>query len=250
MVARLRAAGCVFAEDEAALLIAAAVDAAELEAMVARRAAGLPLEQVVGWAEFCGLRIAVAPGVFVPRHRTELMVREAVARLRPGDLLVDLCCGSGAVAAAVSAQVHDLVIHAVDIDEAAVACARRNLAGTEAQVCRGDLDAPLPAERRGAVAVITANVPYVPTADVALLPREARDHEPLNALDGGADGLSIARRVAALAPQWLRRGGHLLIEVADAQTAALSSVFAEVGLQPRVVHDDGLETNVVVGTRD
>src|SRR6476469_2893108 len=94
VVAALRAAGCVFAEDEAALLAAAAASEAELDGMVARRASGVPLEHVLGWAEFCGLRIAVGPGVFVPRRRTELLVRLATPLLRPGDVVVELCCGA------------------------------------------------------------------------------------------------------------------------------------------------------------
>ena len=97
IVTRLRAAGCVFAEDEARLLMSAAGTPAELDAMVGQRAAGLPLEQVLGWAEFCGLRITVAPGVFVPRRRTEFLVRQAVAIARPGAVIVDLCCGAGAI---------------------------------------------------------------------------------------------------------------------------------------------------------
>src|SRR6266702_3493316 len=105
VVTRLRAAGCVFAEDEARLLIAAAATPADLTAMVARRVAGLPLEHVLGWAEFCGLRIAIDPGVFVPRRRTELLVRQAAALTRSQDVVVDLCCGSGAVGAALVAAV-------------------------------------------------------------------------------------------------------------------------------------------------
>src|SRR2546430_9541557 len=93
IVTRLRAAGCVFAEDEARLLIAAARTPAELDAMVSQRVAGLPLEQVLGWAEFCGLRITVAPGVFVPRRRTEFLVRQAVALAGRGDGIFDLCSG-------------------------------------------------------------------------------------------------------------------------------------------------------------
>src|SRR3954471_13115050 len=99
IVGRLRAAGCVFAEDEAAVLLASASDPAQLAAMVDQRVAGQPLEHVVGWDEFFGRRILVGPGVFVPRQRTELLVREAVARR--GRVVVDLACGCGAVGLAV-----------------------------------------------------------------------------------------------------------------------------------------------------
>ena len=102
IVARLRAAGCVFAEDEARILVGSARTSRELAAMLERRVAGLPLEHVVGWAEFCGLRIAVDPGVFVPRHRTELLVRRAAGLCPPHGTLVDLACGSGAIARAVA----------------------------------------------------------------------------------------------------------------------------------------------------
>src|SRR6266581_4844482 len=166
VVARLRAAGCVFAEDEARLLMSAARTSAELDAMVGQRAAGLPLEQVLGWAEFCGLRISVAPGVFVPRRRTEFLVRQAAVLIRgddpagsrgdaippyppgglpaispggthppgpplggapgppvpprpsregmagPGDVIVDLCCGVGAIGAALAAAVDRAEVHA------------------------------------------------------------------------------------------------------------------------------------------
>ncbi|MDT7565026.1 MAG: release factor glutamine methyltransferase, partial [Pseudonocardiales bacterium] len=161
MVTRLRAAGCVFAEDEARLLISSARTPADLAAMVDRRVRGLPLEHVLGWAEFCGLRIAVDTGVFVPRRRTEFLVRQAASLARPGAVVLDLCCGSGAVGAALAATVERAEIHAVDIDPAAVLCARRNLAG--GQVYEGDLYEPLPDALRGRVDVLVANAPYVPT---------------------------------------------------------------------------------------
>src|SRR6266851_1957314 len=137
IVARLRAAGCVFAEDEARLLMSAARTPAELDGMVGQRAAGLPLEQVIGWAEFCGLRITMTPGVFVPRRRTEFLVRQAAALARPGAVIVDLCCGAGAIGAALAAAVDRAEVYAADIDPAAVRCARRNLPG--GRVHQGDL---------------------------------------------------------------------------------------------------------------
>src|ERR1700688_636449 len=183
IVSRLRAAGCVFAEDEARLLLSTARTPDELDAMVDRRVAGLPLEQVLGWAEFCGLRIAVAPGVFVPRRRTEFLVRQAavLARAgmaRPGDVIVDLCCGSGAVGTALAAALDRAEVHAADIDPAAVRCARRNLAAAGGELSQGALSQPLPAALRGRVDVLAANVPYVPTEAVGSLPPEARLHEP------------------------------------------------------------------------
>lgn len=247
VVATLRAAGCVFAEDEADLLLAATDDPAELDALVARRAAGAPLEHVLGWAEFCGLRIAVAPGVFVPRRRTEALAAEAIARARPGAVVVDLCCGSGAVAAAVGAAVGGIELRAADVDPAAVACARRNLPA--AQVHEGDLFAALPAGLRGRIDVLVANAPYVPTSAIGLLPPEARDHEPPVALDGGDDGLAVLRRIVAGAPDWLAPGGTLLFETGTAQVPAVVAALRAAGLQPRVVEDEERGATVVVGTR-
>src|SRR5215467_6428930 len=210
---RLRSAGCVFAEDEAEVLISAAATPAELTAMVDRRASGLPLEQVVGWAGFCGLRIVVTPGVFVPRRRTEFLVRQAIALAQARPVVVDLCCGSGAVAAALD----PVELHAADVDPAAVACARRNLAAAGGRVYQGDLYEPLPAALHGRVGLLAANVPYIPTGEIGLLPAEARRHEPRVALDGGQDGLGVLRRVAAAAPRWLAPGGHLLTETSERQ---------------------------------
>jgi release factor glutamine methyltransferase len=246
IVARLRAAGCVFAEEEAGLLVSAARTREELADMVQRRVAGLPLEQVIGWAEFCGLRIAVDPGVFVPRRRTEFLVQQAAALARPEDVVLDLCCGAGAIAAALAAALGGAEVHAVDIDPAAVRCAGRNVPG---RVYQGDLYDPLPATLRGRVGLLVANVPYVPTGEIGFLPPEARSHEPLVALDGGPDGLGILRRVAAGAPGWLAPGGHLLIETSERQAAAAAAAFADHGLAPQVTSSGDLDATVVVGSR-
>lgn len=256
LVARLRAAGCVFAEDEAALLAAEAPSAAALDAMTARRVAGEPLEQILGWAGFRGLRVGVEPGVFVPRARTGLLVREAVQALGPGTtghpVVVDLCCGTGAVGLAIAAEHPGVRLWAVDLDPAAVACARRNArtlgpAGT--RVLLGDLDAPLPGDLAGRVDVLVANAPYVPTAELVHMPAEARDHEPRTALDGGADGVDLHRRVAAAAPRWLAPRGHLLIETSVRQADATAAACESQGLATRVVHDDDVDGTVVVATR-
>jgi release factor glutamine methyltransferase len=278
IVARLRSAGCVFAEDEARLLISEARTPAELTAMVDRRAAGLPLEHVIGWAEFCGLRIAVDPGVFVPRRRTEFLVSEAVSLARPPaqarppaltsppalarppalagagtaaarPVVVDLCCGSGAVGAALAAALGQIDLHAADVDPAAVACARRNVTAAGGRVYEGDLYEPLPAAVRGHVDLLAANVPYVPTGEVGLLPLEARTHEPRVALDGGADGLDVLRRVIAGARLWLAPGGHLLSEISDRQAAVAVEAVAGGGLIPRVTSSEELDATVIIGTR-
>ncbi|MFI1470041.1 putative protein N(5)-glutamine methyltransferase [Streptomyces wuyuanensis] len=250
VVARLRAAGCVFAEDEAELLLSAARTHTELTAMVERRASGHPLEHVLGWAEFCGLRVAVEPGVFVPRRRTEFLVRRAVAVRPDAGVVVDLCCGSGAVGAALAASLPGSAVelHASDIEPAAVRCARRNLP-EDARVHEGDLFEPLPGGLRGRVDILAANVPYVPTEEVGLLPAEARVHEPLVALDGGTDGLDVLRRVTAEAGEWLAPGGSLLFETSERQAADALAAVAASGLVPRTATCKELYATVVVGTR-
>ncbi|MCG3041816.1 putative protein N(5)-glutamine methyltransferase [Streptomyces sp. S1A] len=250
VAARLRAAGCVFAEDEARLMLSAARDPGELAAMVERRAGGLPLEHVLGWAEFCGLRVAVEPGVFVPRRRTEFLARRAAALAgrRRGAVVLDLCCGSGAVGAAVAAATEGVELHAADVDPAAVRCARRNLAAAGGRVYEGDLYAPLPSALRGRVDVLVANAPYVPTDEMGLLPAEAREHEPPVALDGGPDGLGVQRRVIEEAPRWLAPGGRLLVETGGHQATRTAEAVARAGLVPRTAVCEELRATVVVGS--
>lgn len=248
LVDRLRAAGCVYAEAEADLLIEASAGSDELASLVSRRVAGEPLEHILGWAEFCGLRVALDSAVFVPRRRTELLVREARARLQPGAIVVDLCCGSGAVGLVIATGVAAVSVYAVDVDPVAVRCAARNLAAVGGRALVGDLYAPLPAELRGTVDTLVANAPYVPTAELPLMPTEARDHEPATALDGGPDGVAIHRRIAADARRWLAPDGCLLIETSEVQAGTTAAAIQESGLVPRVVHSEELDATVVVAT--
>lgn len=250
-VDRLRAAGCVFAEDEARLLCADARTPEELAAMVRRRAGGLPLEHVLGWAEFCGRRISVDAGVFVPRPRTEFLARHALALAaarQPGAVVLDLCCGSGAVGAVLGARLPGIELYAADVESAAVRCARRNVAAVGGTVFEGDLYAPLPGVLRGRIDVLVANAPYVPTDDIALLPPEAREHEPRVALDGGADGLDVQRRVTAEATRWLAPGGSLLIETSERQSRWTARAMTRGGLRARIVEDEETGATVVIGT--
>ncbi|HWG60661.1 MAG TPA: putative protein N(5)-glutamine methyltransferase [Streptosporangiaceae bacterium] len=254
VASRLRAAGCVFAEDEARLLVSEARTPADLNDMVDRRACGQPLEYVLGWAEFCGLRIAVDPAVFVPRRRTEFLVGQA-AGLRPQAkrglpvVVADLCCGSGAVGAALAAQLGGVDLYAADIDGAAVRCARRNTAAAGGRVYQGDLYEPLPGRLRGHVEILVANAPYVPSGEVGLLPPEARVHEALVALDGGVHGLDVLRRVTAEAPDWLAPGGSLLFETSKSQAPQMAEAVAASGLTARVTKSEDLDATVVIGTR-
>lgn len=309
LVARLRAAGCVFAEDEAALLLAAATDADHLESLVTQRIAGFPLEHLLGWAEFRGLRVAVGPGVFVPRQRTSFLVEQAIALgrsmirppvsagiahhstagktvagttiaaartaagehqpVRPRTLThlvettvahadstliaLDMCCGCGALGLAFAKEIAEegirVELTAADIEPAAVACARENLGVVGALVVEGDLFDAVPADLRGRVHILLANTPYVPSEDIAWMPPEARDHEPRRALDGGADGLDVLRRIATVAGEWLCAGGHLLVEESEEQAPVAAGIMREYGLSARIVECEDMGATVVIGTR-
>lgn len=245
VVRRLRDGGCVFAEDEASILLESATTSDELEGMIERRVAGEPLEHVVGWAEFCGLRVSVDPGVFVPRRRTEFLAQQAAEWTRPGQVVVDLCCGTGAVGLAVLTKIGSITLHASDLDPAAVACARRNLEPVGGGVHEGDLFAALPSSLLGRVDVVVANGPYVPSAEISLLPTEARVHESQLALDGGFDGLGVHRRIAAAAGAWLSPGGRLLVETSQAQAASCRDVFASHGFSAHVLSE--ADATIVMG---
>ena len=264
LVGALRAVGCVFAEDEARLLIEAAPPGPERDRLVARRLAGIPLEHVLGWVEFAGLRIEVDDGVFVPRQRSVLLARlagdalaAAAGRAVDGPspasdgpaVVVDLCCGSGALGVAVVSSCETPVeLHAADLDPAAVACARRNLAPLGGVAYVGDLDEPIPARLAGRVTVLVVNAPYVPSHAVGLMPREAREHEAVMALDGGDDGLDLLRRVLRVAPRWLSPGGTVIVELGEGQVDALLDEARAVGLDAQVVRDDDLGATALVAT--
>jgi len=244
LVARLRAAGCVFAEDEAALLRDAASGEA-LEALVARRIRGEPLETLLGWAEFAGLRVAVAPGLFVPRRRSELLVDVSLDGLGDHAVVVELCCGVGAIAAAIQARRPDGRVWASDLDPDAVSVARRNL--PPHAVLEGDLFEALPRELLGGVDVLVANAPYVPSDEIAFMPAEAREHEHRMALDGGADGHAVQARIASGCRAWLAPGARVVIETSERQAKRTASLLDEQGLRTRVVRDEDRDGTAVVG---
>jgi release factor glutamine methyltransferase len=221
---RLTAVGCVAAAEEAAELVERAPDAAGLERWVRRREEGEPLAWITGGQEFCGRRLRVDPGVYVPRRQTEALARRAAGALAAGDgWAADLCTGSGAVAAHLLAAVPGAVVIGTDIDRLAAACARRN--GVRAVV--GDGGAPLAS---GVFDVVTAVAPYVPSGAMHLLPRDVRRFEPRRALDGGIDGLAVVRTVVAGAVRLLRPEGWLFLEVGADQDHALEPELSEAGL--------------------
>jgi release factor glutamine methyltransferase len=140
----------------------------------------------------------------------------------------------------------DVELHASDIEARAVHCARRNLDGI-GTVHQGDLTDALPDQLAGRVDVIVVNAPYVPSDEIAMMPLEARDHEPRVALDGGADGVDIHRRIAERAPRWLRPGGHLIIETSRRQAPLTLDAMTRHGFDARVVRSDDLDATAVTG---
>ena len=247
VAARLAAAGCVAADEEAARLVAAAAgDADRLEALLARRTQGEPLAWVTGSVSFCGIRVRVPPGVYVPRPHSEAMARRGAALLPAGGAAVDLCTGSGAVACVLQAAAPGATVVATDVDPAAVACARGN--GIDARL--GHLDEPLPASLLGAVDVITAVVPYVPTAALRLLPRDTPAFEPRRALDGGEGGLHLLSSVVARSVRWLRPGGWLLLEIGGDQAATVTEELHAGGfVDVAVTKDEDGDDRAVEGRR-
>ena len=235
LVADLRAAGCVAAEEEADELLAAADgDTARLETLVARRSAGEPLAWLTGTVSFCGLTVAVWPGVYVPRWQSERLAEEAAHRLPERGVAVELCAGAGAIALVMAHRRPRAQVVATEIDPLAVACARAN--GVE--VVEGDLADPLPRRLAGQVDVMVAVVPYVPTAGLRRLPRDVVAYEPRRALDGGPDGTDLLVRVVRAASRWLGPGGSLLLELGGDQAGRLAPLLDELGYRDVVLFED------------
>ena len=251
LVTELRAAGCVFAEEEAALLAEVAAgrhtagtseDAVRmtLAEFVARRVAGEPLEYILGFVEFCGSRYRLGPGVFIPRQRSELLVEEA-ARFSSGRIL-DLCCGCGALGLSLQRRIGGTIV-GVDVSSEALASAQAN---NLRQTYHGDLFDALPESYRGQFAIIVANAPYVPTSAIAAMPRESREFEPRSAVDGGADGMDIQRRILREAGAWLEPGGRLLTETSEEQGPTLATYAADLGWVASLIHDHERGAHVLV----
>jgi release factor glutamine methyltransferase len=221
VVNRLDEAGCVAATEEAGELVEAAADEATLATFVRRRTQGEPLAWITGKIQFCGRSVRVDSGVYVPRMQTEELARRASTVLsgfesRPRAL--DLCTGSGAIAVHLMTEVPLATVVGVDSDELAARCARHN--GVPTVV--GDLGAPLRAE---GFDVVTAVPPYVPTAELEFLSRDVLRYEPRRALDGGAEGLDVLRRIVESAARLLRPGGWLLVELGGQQDRQLASAL-------------------------
>ncbi|WP_430646821.1 hypothetical protein [Agromyces sp. GXS1127] len=236
IAARLRAAGSVFAEEEAAILAESASDDAELASLVRRRISGEPLEPLVGWVRFGALRLAVGPGVFVPRRRSLRLARLAVRRVRAtvAPVMLEPYSGVAPLAATVAHAAAHAEVHAADRDPAALALARRNLPAG-AGVHRADVLDGVPDGLRGRITTIAAVPPYVPEAHLGLMPREAREHEPAAALvGGGADGLDQVRRLIVDGRAWLADGGSMLLELGAPQLRVAAGEARAAGWRPLV----------------
>ncbi len=243
----LGAAGSIAPEEEAdELLRAAAGDAGVLADLLRRRATGEPVAWLTGAVTFCDVRVGVAPGVYVPRWQTEPLARRAASLLVAGGVAVDLCTGSGAIAVVLAAAVPSARVVATELEDTAVACARAN--GVE--VFAGSLDEPLPGSLEGRVDVLTAVVPYVPTDELRLLPRDVREYEPRLALDGGIVGTDLLAEVVRRSPRWLRPGGWLLLELGGDQAERLSSSLHDAGFEtPEVLADEEGDARAICARR-
>lgn len=238
LTARLAKAGFIAAVEEAQeLLDTSKGDLVVLEALVERRLGGEPLAWITGSVTFCGLDVLVAPGVYVPRWQSEPLALRALSRLPERGIAVDLCTGSGAIAKVLHSNRPDARVVATDDDERAVACASNN----SVEVYRGDLFEPLPRELDGAVDVIVAVVPYVPTRSMDLLPRDTLRFESTASYDGGDKGVDILRRVIAKSTRYLRPGGALLLELGGDQAELLAGELSRQGFADVEVllDDDG-----------
>ena len=222
-------------------------------AMVDRRAAGEPLQYVLGRWGFRNLDLMIDRRVLIPRPETETVVDIALAELdrlfhSAGDraagppFVVDLGTGSGAIALAVAAEVPDALVWATDLSDDALAVARANLAGAGSAVgprvrlSSGSWYAALPDALRGRVDLVVSNPPYVAAGEA--LPPEVADWEPPDALVSGATGLEAIGAIVAGAPGWLARPGALVVEVAPHQAAAADSMACAAGLVDVEVRDD------------
>jgi release factor glutamine methyltransferase len=243
----LAGAGFVAAEDEADALIACAVgDPVRLDSLVDRRLTGEPLAWITGSVQFCGAKIRVDPGVYVPRWQSEPLARRAAARLPPDGTAIDMCTGAGAIATVLAMAHPRAQIVASDRDERAVACAVSN--GVDAYC--GDLFSPIPPMLEGQADVVVGVVPYVPTADLTLLAHGTLEFESPLAYDGGHDGLQILRRVLVECPRFLRPGGALLLELGGDQADMLGDDLAELGyLDMAVLRDEDDDVRGIEVTR-
>lgn len=210
-------------------------DRARLDRLVERRATGVPLQHITGEAFFRNVRVAVGPGVFVPRPETEVMTGWAIDQLTGLDRprVVELCAGSGAISLALSQEVPAAEVHAVELSPEAADWAERNLAGTGVTLTVADMVDALP-ELDGTVDLVIANPPYIPLDAFEQVAEEVRLHDPALALFSGDDGLDAMRVLARAGARLLKPGGLICAEHAEVQQESAPAVFVEEGDWDRV----------------
>lgn len=216
-----------------------AATVARYEQLIAARCAGAPVQHLTGQVGFRTVTVVVGPGVFVPRPETELVAGAAVeaARRVTAPLVVELCAGSGAISAALAAEVPGVRLFAVESDAGAVRWLRRNLTGTHAAIVHADMADAL-CELDGQVDVVVANPPYISWAERDLLPADVREHDPPNALFADEDGLAAIRVVIRVARRLLRPDGQLVMEHGDDQAPAVLEALFAAGFRAATGHRD------------
>lgn len=223
--------------------------------LVSRRESGVPLAYLTGRTTFRDLTLEVRPGAFIPRESSEFLAEQAIRRLRGrrGPLHLDLATGIGPVALAVASALPRAKVLGVDLAHRPVEQARRNavrLGIRNAAFRRGDLFAPVPRRLRGLVDVITLHPPYVGHREMRELPDEIRGFEPEESLtDHSPKGLGLLGRAASEAPEWLREGGWLLVEVSPDRSRAVARVLREAGFRDVRSTKGGVEVSRVVAGR-
>ena len=210
----------------------------DFDRQLKRRANGEPLQYIMGSAEFYNVELLVGPGVLIPRPETEQLVEIALKHLK-GTKVCDLCTGSGAIALAIAKERPDVMVTGIDISSEALSYAQRNkeqLGLKNASFILGDIFAPLPRDSK--FSLITANPPYVTSAEYEHLAPVVHDYEPALALLGGVDGLDILRRIAASAKEFLEPGGTLISEIGEEQGTNARRLFEENGFAKVVIAKD------------
>lgn len=224
-------------------------------ALVARRAGGEPFPFLVGEMVFYGLPMKVRAGVFVPRPSSELTVGRAARRLRRrrNPIVLDLATGAGPIALAIADEFPDAEVWGTDISDESLSLGRsnaRSLGITNVRFRCGDMYAPLPARLRGSLDVITGHIPYVPPDEVEDLPTEVKGYEPVDTLtDYSEDGLELIRRAVFDAPEWLKPGGWLLLEMSEDLPPKVRRMVRKAGLVDHGVAMDADRLSVVVEAR-
>lgn len=227
-------------------------------ALVARRAAGEPFPILVGSIEFYGLTLEVKPGSFVPRPSSELTVDRAVRRLKKmkgikRPVVVDVCTGAGPIALAIAVERPTAQVWGTDIDAEGLAQGRRNATHLDIDNVtfrKSDMYKALPKKLKGKIDLITGHIPYVPPDEVADLPAEVKDHEPLFTLSGlSKDGLGLIRAAVQEAPEWLTPGGWMLLEISEDMVPKVRKICAKAGFEDHGYASDEDDLSVVVEVR-